>query len=30
MDVLPALIVEDENGFTAEMREIYGTYKDGH
>ncbi|MBQ3331617.1 MAG: methyltransferase [Ruminococcus sp.] len=30
MDVLPALIVEDENGFTEEMREIYGTYKDGH
>ena len=30
MDVLPALIVEDENGFTKEMREIYGTYKDGH
>lgn len=30
MDVLPALIVEDESGFTAEMREIYGTYKDGH
>ena len=30
MDVLPALIVEGENGFTAEMRKIYGTYKDGH
>ena len=30
MDVLPALIIEDENGFTAEMRQIYGTYKDGH
>lgn len=30
MDVLPALIIEDENGFTKEMREIYGTYKDGH
>ena len=30
MDVLPALIVEDENGFTAEMRQIYGTYKEGH
>lgn len=30
MDVLPALIVEDENGFTKEMREIYGTYKDGY
>ena len=30
MDVLPALIIEDENGFTAEMREIYGTYKDEH
>lgn len=30
MDVLPALIVEDENGFTPEMRSIYGSYKDGH
>ena len=30
MDVLPTLMIEDENGFTAEMREIYGTYKDGH
>ncbi|MBQ3264499.1 MAG: methyltransferase [Ruminococcus sp.] len=30
MDVLSSLIVEDENGFTAEMRQIYGTYKDGH
>lgn len=30
MDVLPALMIEDENGFTEEMREIYGTYKDGH
>lgn len=30
MDVLPALIIEDENGFTAEMRAIYGSYKDGH
>lgn len=30
MDVLPALIIEDENGFTHEMREIYGCYKDGH
>jgi len=30
MDVLPALIVEDEGGFTDEMRAIYGTYKDGH
>ena len=30
MDVLPALIIEGENGFTAEMRQIYGTYKDGH
>lgn len=30
MDVLPTLVIEDENGFTPEMREIYGTYKDGH
>lgn len=30
MDVLPALIVEDENGFTPEMRAIYSCYKDGH
>ncbi len=30
MDVLPALIVEDENGFTPEMRAIYGSYKDHH
>ena len=30
MDVLPALIIEDENGFTDEMRTIYGTYKDGY
>ena len=30
MHVLPALIVEDADGFTAEMRAIYGTYKDGH
>ena len=30
MDVLPALIAEDEGGFTDEMRAIYGTYKDGH
>ena len=30
MDVLPALIIEDENGFTPEMREIYGSYKDNH
>lgn len=30
MDVLPTLMIEDENGFTAEMREIYGSYKDGH
>ncbi len=29
MDVLPALIVEDENGFTDEMKQIYGVYKDG-
>lgn len=30
MDVLPALIIENENGFTPEMRAIYGCYKDGH
>lgn len=30
MDVLPALIIEDENGFTPEMRTIYGSYKDNH
>ena len=29
MDVLPALIIEDENGFTAEMKSIYGIYKEG-
>ena len=28
MDVLPTLIIEDENGFTAEMNEIYGSYKE--
>ena len=30
MDVLPTLMIEDENGFTLEMRAIYGSYKDGH
>ncbi len=30
MDVEPALIIEDENGFTPEMRAIYGSYKDGY
>ena len=30
MDVLPALIVEEENGFTDEMKEIYGIYKEGY
>lgn len=30
MEVLPTLIIEDENGFTPEMRAIYGSYKDGH
>ena len=30
MDVLPALIIEDENGFTEEMKQIYGCYKEGH
>ena len=29
MDVMPALVVEDENGFTKEMQAIYGCYKDG-
>lgn len=28
MDVLPALIVENERGFTDEMKAIYGVYKD--
>lgn len=30
MDILPALIIEDKNGFTEEMKRIYGSYKDGH
>ena len=30
MDVLPVLVVEDENGFTDEMRAVYGSYKEGH
>ena len=30
MDVLPALIVEDESGFTPQMRRIYGCYKEGY
>lgn len=30
MDVLPALMIEDENGFTDEMKQIYGSYKEGH
>ncbi len=30
MDVMPSLIVEDENGFTAEMKSIYGSYKEGY
>lgn len=30
MEVLPALIIEDENGLTDEMRGIYGSYKEGH
>ncbi len=30
MDVMPSLIVEDERGFTRQMREIYGSYKEGH
>ena len=28
MDVLPTLIIEDENGFTDEMKQIYASYKD--
>jgi len=28
--VEPTLIIEDEGGFTPEMRAIYGCYKDGH
>ena len=30
MDVLPALIIEDEGGFTDEMKQIYASYKEGH
>lgn len=30
MDTLPALIIEDDDGFTREMRDIYGCYKDGY
>ena len=30
MAVLPALIIEENGEFTAEMRSIYGCYKDGH
>ena len=30
MDVIPTLVIEDEDGFTAEMRRIYGCYKDGY
>lgn len=30
MDVLPTLVIEDGDGFTPEMRGIYGSYKDGH
>ena len=30
MDVLPALIIEDESGFTNEMKQIYASYKEGH
>ena len=30
MDVLPALIIEDESGFTDEMKQIYASYKEGH
>ena len=30
MAVLPSLIIEENGEFTAEMRSIYGCYKDGH
>ena len=30
MDVLPVLIIEDEDGFTQEMQAIYGSYKEGY
>ena len=30
MDVLPTLIIEDKDGFTEEMKQIYGVYKEGH
>ena len=30
MDVLPTLMIEDENGFTKEMKQIYASYKEGH
>ncbi|WP_316607869.1 methyltransferase [uncultured Ruminococcus sp.] len=30
MDVLPTLIIEDKDGFTEEMKQIYGAYKEGH
>ena len=30
MEVLPTLMIEDDNGFTPEMTAIYGCYKDGH
>lgn len=30
MDVLPSLIIEDEDGFTGEMKQIYGSYKENH
>ena len=30
MDVSPVLIIEDEEGFTPEMKAIYGVYKEEH
>ncbi len=29
MDVLPTLMIEDAEGFTPEMRAVYGSYKEG-
>lgn len=30
LEVSPTLVIEDEGGFTREMRDIYGSYKDGY
>ena len=30
MDVLPTLMIEDKDGFTKEMKQIYASYKEGH